>query len=113
MLAGRRTTRAGDLSGGQQHMLALALALMHDPDVLIIDELSIGLAPVVVQEVVDIIRRLKADALTMLIVEQTVDVVLDIADFAVFMEKGQIRFDGSARDLVDRPDMLRVAFLGG
>lgn len=112
MLAGRRSTLAGDLSGGQQHMLALALALMHDPQILIIDELSLGLAPIIVQQVIEVVRQLKAEALTMIIVEQSIDVALDIADRAVFMEKGQIRFAGTADELEQRPDLLRAAFLG-
>jgi ABC-type branched-subunit amino acid transport system ATPase component len=112
MLAERRSTLAGDLSGGQQHMLALALALMHDPQILIIDELSLGLAPIVVQQVIEVVRRLKAEAMTMMIVEQSVDVALDIADRAVFMEKGQIRFIGTADELAQRPDLVRAAFLG-
>jgi ABC-type branched-subunit amino acid transport system ATPase component len=112
VLEERRNTRAGDLSGGQQHMLAFALALMHDPDVLIIDELSLGLAPVVVQQIVDVIRRLREQHLTMLIVEQTVEVALELADRALFMEKGQVRFSGTATELTERPDLLRAAFLG-
>ncbi len=74
MLAERRSTLAGELSGGQQHMLALALALMHDPKILIIDELSLGLAPIIVQQVVEVVRGLKTEAMTMMIVEQSVDV---------------------------------------
>jgi ABC-type branched-subunit amino acid transport system ATPase component len=112
MLADRRETRARDLSGGQQHMLALALALMHDPDILIIDELSLGLAPIIVKQIIDVIRTLKAQSMTMIIVEQTVDIALDIADRAVFMEKGEIRFDGTALELAQRPDLVRAAFLG-
>jgi len=112
MLAGRRSTLAGDLSGGQQHILALALALMHDPQILIIDEMSLGLAPIIVQQVIEVVRGLKAEALTMIIVEQSIDVALDIADRAVFMEKGQIRFTGTADELAQRPDLLQAAFLG-
>ena len=113
VLAERRTARAADLSGGQQHMLALALGLMHDPDVLVIDELTLGLAPVIVQQMIEIIRDLRAQGLTMVIVEHTVDIALEIADRAVFMEKGQVRFSGSTEEFADRPDLLRVAFLGG
>ena len=112
VLADRRKDRAADLSGGQQHMLALALGLMHDPDVLVIDELTLGLAPIVVQQIIDIIRGLREQGLTMVIVEHTVDVALEMADRAVFMEKGRVRFAGTATELGDRPDLLRVAFLG-
>lgn len=112
MLAGRRAAVAADLSGGQQHMLALAIALMHDPEVLLIDELSLGLAPVVVQQVLDVVRDLKARAMTMILVEQSVDVALGIADRAVVMEKGEIRFTGTAHELASRDDLVRSAFLG-
>jgi ABC-type branched-subunit amino acid transport system ATPase component len=111
-LADRRSAAAADLSGGQQHMLALAIALMHDPEVLLIDELSLGLAPVVVQQVLDVVRDLKTRAMTMILVEQSVDVALDIADRAIVMEKGEIRFAGSAHELASRDDLVRSAFLG-
>ena len=92
----RRTdTPAADLSGGQQQMLALAMTLVHEPEVLIIDELSLGLAPVVVQQVLEVVQRCKDAGITMIIVEQSLNVALAIADRAVFMEKGQIRFEGS------------------
>jgi len=113
VLAERRGARAADLSGGQQHMLALALGLMHDPDVLVIDELTLGLAPVIVQQMINVIRDLREQGLTMVIVEHTVDVALEIADRAVFMEKGRVQFSGTTTELADRPDLLRVAFLGG
>jgi len=113
ILAERRQAKANDLSGGQQHMLAFALALLHDPDVLLIDELSLGLAPIVVQQVVDVIRGLRDRRLTMVIVEHTVDVALELADRAVFMEKGSIRFAGPSSELGEQPDLLRAAFLGG
>ena len=94
-------------------MLALALGLMHDPDVLVIDELTLGLAPVIVQQMIDVIRDLRAQGLTMVIVEHTVDIALEIADRAVFMEKGRVRFAGTTKEFAERPDLLRVAFLGG
>jgi ABC-type branched-subunit amino acid transport system ATPase component len=112
VLADRRAAAAGDLSGGQQHMLALAIALMHDPKVLLIDELSLGLAPVVVQQVLDVVRDLKTRAMTMILVEQSVDVALGIADRAVVMEKGEIRFAGTAHELASRDDLVQSAFLG-
>ena len=109
----RLDQRAGSLSGGQQQMLALAKALMLDPEVLLIDELSLGLAPVIVQELLGVVERLKAEGLTMVIVEQSVNVALSVADRAVFMERGRIRFQGSARDLLERDDLLRAVFLSG
>ena len=92
--------------------MALAMALVHEPDVLIIDELSLGLAPIMVQELVGIVADLKAQGLTMVIVEQSLDVALAIADRAIFMEKGQVRFDGPARELAERDDLARAVFLG-
>ncbi|HEX6236698.1 MAG TPA: ABC transporter ATP-binding protein, partial [Acidimicrobiales bacterium] len=112
-LAERRRAKAYELSGGQQQQLALAMALVHEPEVLIIDELSLGLAPIVLQELVDIVASLKRRGLTMLIVEQSLNVALSIADRAVFMEKGQIVFDGPAAELAARDDLARAVFLGG
>jgi ABC-type branched-subunit amino acid transport system ATPase component/sugar phosphate permease len=112
-LADRRRAAARDLSGGQQQMLALAMALVPEPEVLVIDELSLGLAPVMVQELLATVRELKAEGLTMIIVEQSLNVALAVADRAVFMEKGEIRFDGPAHELAERDDLARAVFLGG
>jgi ABC-type branched-subunit amino acid transport system ATPase component/predicted MFS family arabinose efflux permease len=111
-LADRRGQLAGSLSGGQQQMLALAMVLMHEPEVLLIDELSLGLAPVVVQDLLAILARLKADGLTIVVVEQSLNIALAIADRAVFLEKGQVRFTGPARELAERDDLARAVFLG-
>lgn len=111
-LAARQTTLAGQLSGGQQQMLALARVLLHEPRVLMIDELSLGLAPAVVQELLVVIEGLKAQGQTMIIVEQSLNVALAIADRAVFLEKGQVRFDGDAREMAARDDLARAVFLG-
>jgi ABC-type branched-subunit amino acid transport system ATPase component/predicted MFS family arabinose efflux permease len=108
----RHGQTAGSLSGGQQQMLALAIVLLHDPEVLLIDELSLGLAPIVVEELLAVVERLKADGLTILIVEQSLNVALSIADRAVFMEKGEVRFEGRAADLAQRDDLVRAVFLG-
>ncbi len=112
-LDGRLGEAAGDLSGGQQQMLALAMALMHEPEVLLIDELSLGLAPVVVQELLRVVENLKARGQTMVIVEQSLNVALAFADRAIFMEKGVVRFEGPARELAERDDLARAVFLGG
>jgi ABC-type branched-subunit amino acid transport system ATPase component/sugar phosphate permease len=112
-LAERRGVLARDLSGGQQQMLALAMALMHDPELLLIDELSLGLAPVVVQELLGVVEQLKANGQTMIIVEQSLNIALAVADRAVFMEKGRVRFEGDARALEQRDDLVRAVFLGG
>ena len=101
------------LSGGQQQMLALAKAVMLDPELLCIDELSLGLAPVVVQDLLKIVEKLKEQGVTMVIVEQSVNVALSIADRAVFMERGQVKFEGPAQELLERDDLLRAVFLSG
>jgi ABC-type branched-subunit amino acid transport system ATPase component len=101
------------MSGGQQQMLALAIALLHDPEVLMIDELSLGLAPVVVQELIAVVERLKSEGVTMIIVEQSLNVAAAIADRAVFLEKGQVRFEGAIADLMANDDLARAVFLGG
>ncbi|CAI7976519.1 branched-chain amino acid transport system ATP-binding protein [Frankia sp. Hr75.2] len=111
-LESRQGQRAGSLSGGQQQMLALAMVLLHDPEVLLIDELSLGLAPVVVQDLLAILERLKQDGLTIIVVEQSLNIALAIADRAVFLEKGQVRFTGPARELAERDDLARAVFLG-
>ena len=111
-LAGRQDQLASSLSGGQQQMLALAITLLHDPDVLLIDELSLGLSPVVVQELLAIVERLKQEGMTIVVVEQSLNVALAIADRAVFLEKGQVRFEGAAQELLERGDLARAVFLG-
>lgn len=113
VLVERRDQRAGSMSGGQQQMLALAKAVMLEPELLLIDELSLGLAPVVVQDLLVIVERLKALGITMVIVEQSVNVALSIADRAVFMERGEVKFEGPARELLERGDLLRAVFLSG
>ena len=112
-LSARTTAAARELSGGQQQMLALAMALMHEPEVLLIDELSLGLAPVVVQELLGVVERLREGGQTMVIVEQSLNVALAFADRAIFMEKGRIRFEGPAQELAERDDLARAVFLGG
>ncbi|HUB21954.1 MAG TPA: ATP-binding protein [Streptosporangiaceae bacterium] len=111
-LAGRLDQQAGSLSGGQQQLLALSMVLLHEPEVLLIDELSLGLAPAAVAGLLAVIERLKADGLTMVIVEQSLNVALSVADRAVFLEKGQVRFTGPARELAERDDLARAVFLG-
>ncbi len=113
LLRERLDDRAGSLSGGQQQMLALGKAVLLEPDLLMIDELSLGLAPVVVQELLEVVERMKGLGLTMVIVEQSVNVALSIADRAVFMERGRIRFEGPAQELLERGDLLRAVFLSG
>jgi branched-chain amino acid transport system ATP-binding protein len=104
---------AADLSGGQQQMLALAMAFLSRPRLVLIDELSLGLAPVVVERLVEIVRRIRDQGTTVVVVEQSVNVALTLAHEAYFMEKGEIRFHGPTADLLDRPDVLRSVFLEG
>ncbi|MGQ0625422.1 MAG: ATP-binding cassette domain-containing protein [Sporichthyaceae bacterium] len=112
-LAARIQTRAGDMSGGEQQMLSLAMAMAVTPKVLCIDELSLGLAPSVVGQLVDVVRDINAGGVTVVVVEQSVNVALLLAERAVFMEKGRVRFCGPTAELLDRPDILRAVFLGG
>jgi branched-chain amino acid transport system ATP-binding protein len=104
---------AGDLSGGQRQMLVLAQAMLLRPKLLLIDELSLGLAPVVVQELLAAVRRLNAEGVTVVLVEQSVNVALTLADRAYFLEKGAVRFEGPTADLLERDDLLRSVFFGG
>ena len=112
-LRSRLDNLAGDLSGGEQQQLALAQTMMLRPRVLLIDELSLGLSPVIVSFLLNVVRRLHALGVTIVVVEQSVNVALALADRAVFMEKGAVRFEGPTRELVDRPDILRSVFLEG
>ena len=111
-LAGRQGQSAASLSGGQQQMLALACVLLHEPDILLIDELSLGLSPIMVQSLLGVVERLKGQGITIVIVEQSLNVALAMADRAVFLEKGQVRFEGDARELIERDDLARAVFLG-
>jgi branched-chain amino acid transport system ATP-binding protein len=104
---------AADLSGGQQQMLALAMAFLNRPKLLMIDELSLGLAPVVVEQLLHVVRDLRDRGTTIILVEQSVNVALTVADTAYFMEKGEIRFHGPTAELLERPDILRSVFLQG
>jgi ABC-type branched-subunit amino acid transport system ATPase component len=113
MLADRLDEPASALSGGQQQLLALAMVLIHEPEVLLIDELSLGLAPAMVGELLVVVERLRAEGQTMIIVEQSLNVAMAIADRAVFIEKGHVRFDGPTAELAARDDIARAVFLGG
>jgi branched-chain amino acid transport system ATP-binding protein len=104
---------AGDISGGEQQMLALAMAFIAEPKLLIIDELSIGLAPIIVEQLLGIVREIHARGTTIILVEQSVNVALTLADRAYFLEKGEVRFEGATSDLLQRGDLLRSVFLEG
>ncbi len=112
-LSDRLNDKAGSLSGGQQQMLALSKAVLLEPELLLIDELSLGLAPVVVQDLLKVVEQLKDLGITMVIVEQSVNVALSIADRAIFMERGRVQFQGPAQELLERDDLLRAVFLSG
>jgi len=104
---------AGDLSGGQQQMLALGMAFVAKPRVLLIDELSLGLAPVIVGQLLPIVQRVADEGTAVILVEQSVNVALTVAQRAYFMERGTIRFSGPTAELLDRKDLLRSVFLSG
>jgi len=93
-------------------MLGLAMALMHDPEILLIDELSLGLSPVMVEGLLTVIDRLKREGQTMIVVEQSLNIALAVAERAIFMEKGRIRFEGPSAELLERDDLVRAVFLG-
>jgi branched-chain amino acid transport system ATP-binding protein len=111
MLRERRDEPAGNLSGGQQQMLTLGMAFIGKPRLLMIDELSLGLAPSVVTTLLELVRDLRDGGTTVILVEQSVNVALTVADRAYFMEKGEIRFEGPTTELLERPDLLRSVFL--
>lgn len=112
-LAERRNQLASTLSGGEQQMLGLATALMLRPKLLLIDELSLGLAPVVVGQLLEAVRQINATGTAVVLVEQSVNIALTLVNHAYFMEKGEVRFDGAAAALLDRPDLVRSVFLEG
>ncbi|MBV9256130.1 MAG: ATP-binding cassette domain-containing protein [Actinobacteria bacterium] len=113
ILAERRGEMAGNLSGGEQQMLALAQAFMNSPNLLMIDELSLGLAPTIVGQLLDVVRKIHEAGTTIILVEQSVNVALTLAQRALFMEKGEVRFEGPTAELLDRPDILRSVFIAG
>jgi branched-chain amino acid transport system ATP-binding protein len=109
-LARHREQRAGTLSGGEQQMLAMSRALVAEPAILLLDEISIGLAPLVVAELYDLVRRLAADGTTILLVEQFVTAALRVADFAAVLSHGRIVAVGEPADISEQ---VSAAYLGG
>jgi ABC-type branched-subunit amino acid transport system ATPase component/MFS family permease len=109
----RRAQKAGSLSGGERQMLTLGTSFLLEPKLILIDELSLGLAPAVVQELLEAVRRMSAAGITVVLVEQSVNIALTLADRTYFMEKGEVRFSGPARELLERRDLLRSVFLEG
>jgi branched-chain amino acid transport system ATP-binding protein len=112
-LRARLEEPAGNLSGGEQQMLTLGQAFLSRPRLLMIDELSLGLAPVIVEQLLGIVKEIADNGTTIILVEQSVNVALTIARRAVFMEKGEIRFSGPTAELMGRPDILRSVYLKG
>jgi len=111
VLAERRAQRAGSLSGGEQQMLAIGRALMSRPKLILLDEPSMGLAPVMVFRLFDLIRRVRAEGYTILVVEQNVRQVLKLVDRAYLLEVGRIRMEGRAESLGEQ-DFVRKAYMG-
>jgi branched-chain amino acid transport system ATP-binding protein len=107
----RRSQMAGTMSGGEQQMCAIGRALMSNPKLLLLDEPSAGLAPVVVQQVFELVKRIRASGLTVLIVEQNVQQVLKVVDRAYLLEAGTIRASGSSEELLNS-DTIKQAYLG-
>jgi ABC-type branched-chain amino acid transport systems, ATPase component len=112
ILRRRRGQLAGTLSGGEQQMLAIARGLMSEPTVLLMDEPSMGLAPLMVQEIARTIRSLREEGATIVLVEQMASVALQLADRAYVLETGRVTLSGSGRELADNPEVKR-AYLGG
>jgi ABC-type branched-subunit amino acid transport system ATPase component/MFS family permease len=113
VLAERRDQPAQTLSGGEQQMLALSKALILKPQLLLIDELSLGLAPTVVASLLETVRKINQAGTAVVLVEQSVNIALSVVQHAYFMERGQIRFDGPADELLRRDDLVRSVFLKG
>ena len=111
-LAERRTSPSGSLSGGEQQQLAIAKALLLDPVLLCIDELSLGLAPVIVEGLLQTVRDVRVAGTTVVVVEQSLNIAVNLCDRAVFLEKGTIRFEGEPKELLERGDIARSVFLG-
>lgn len=109
----RWTQAAGTLSGGEQQMLALSRALLPNPRLLMIDELSLGLAPVVVQQLFHLLEEINKQGTTILLVEQYVNLALRVAHRAYVLEKGSVSLEGSAKSLLESSDIVQASYMGG
>lgn len=112
-VATRLNSLAGSLSGGEQQQLAIAKALLIDPALLCIDELSLGLSPIIVAELFRVVQEVHAAGVTCVLVEQSLSLAAELCDRAVFLEKGAVRFEGPPAELLERGDLARAVFLGG
>ncbi len=113
ILQERLDQQAGSLSGGQQQMLALARALVHRPRMLIIDELSLGLAPTVIERLIEVVSDLHASGIALLVVEQRLATAARFTERAYFLERGKVQFEGPTAELTGRGDLVRAVFLSG
>jgi branched-chain amino acid transport system ATP-binding protein len=107
----RADQKAGTLSGGEQQMLAVARGLMAQPEILMFDELSLGLAPLLVLNLFEVLERLKEEGLTMLLVEQNVQMALTVSEYTYVLAEGRVELEGPSRDLARR-EHIRTAYLG-
>lgn len=112
ILKERRNQFAGTLSGGEQQMLAVCRGLMSHPRILLLDEPSMGLAPIIVNQIYELIQKIKDSGITILLVEQNAKKALSICDYAYVLENGKIKLSGSGEDLLES-DEVRKAYLGG
>jgi branched-chain amino acid transport system ATP-binding protein len=111
ILQEKRTIAAGNLSGGQQQMLEIAMALMLKPQILLIDEPTLGLAPILVTEVFDEVQQINRDGTTVVLVEQNAKRALEISDYAYVLELGRVRVEGPAAELAQNEEVIE-AYLG-
>lgn len=111
VLEERKNSLAGEMSGGQQQMCAIGRGLMSQPKLLIIDEMSLGLAPILVQDLMESLKGIKEKGITILLVEQNVNLSLKIADYAYVLENGRVALDGTAEELLNN-EYLKKAYLG-
>ncbi len=107
----RKTQRAGSLSGGEQQMVAIARGLMGKPKVFIVDEMSLGLAPLIVDNLIEIIKKINSEGTTVLLVEQDVQLALENSDYAYVLDTGQIAMEGPSQVLLNNPEIKKV-YLG-
>jgi len=111
VLKERESQLAGTLSGGEQQMLALGRGLMGHPDLLLLDEPSLGLAPIILEEIYEVIREINKSGITILLVEQNISMAMRIADYAYVMETGKVRTEGKSEEVMKRENIMK-AYLG-
>jgi ABC-type branched-subunit amino acid transport system ATPase component len=109
----RLRQQAGSMSGGEKQMLSIAKALLLRPKILLIDELTLGLAPIVVEVLLEAVRDMNRAGTTIVLVEQSLNVAASICERAIFIEKGTVAYEGATRDLLERPELTRAVLFGG